>query len=231
MRENVNGVVIKTAKLAVPMILSFSILIGLQNIVNAQEEAIRVDTNLITVPVTVLDRDGRYVTNLRKEDFQIFENGVEQEVALFEPTERPFTILFLLDRSGSMSNRMAELANAASVFVKQLRPDDRLMAATFADDVDELFQATRIGNLTKGIRLKQRIGDRNTMVYDAVDYALKKMKKIRGRTAIVLFSDGIGSGYFATPGRGRAGGLRRDPCRHRQGGPGGRPTRSPRPRP
>lgn len=164
----------------------------------AQDDEIRVDTNLVTVPTTVIDRDGRYMTSLQKEDFQIFENGVEQEVALFESINQPFTILFLLDRSGSMSYQMGELANASSVFVKQLRADDRLIAATFADDIDELFEATKISDLRKGIKLKQRVGDRYTMVYDAVHYALEKMEKINGRKAIVLFSDGAGSGYFAT---------------------------------
>ena len=58
---------------------------------------VRVDTNLVTIPATVTDRDGRYVTDLRKEDFQIFEDGIEQEVSLFAPSKQPFTILFLLD--------------------------------------------------------------------------------------------------------------------------------------
>jgi hypothetical protein len=55
------------------------IMLGSQNLIYAQDDVIRVDSTLVTVPVTVLDRDGRYVTNLKKENFQIFENGVEQE--------------------------------------------------------------------------------------------------------------------------------------------------------
>ncbi|MDQ4121759.1 MAG: VWA domain-containing protein [Acidobacteriota bacterium] len=165
----------------------------------AQDDVIRVDTDLVLIPATVLDRDGRYVTNLKKEDFQIFEDGIEQEVSLFEPTEQPFTVLLLLDRSGSMGRHMEELANASSTFVKQLRPNDQLIAATFANNVDVLFQATKIKDLGKGIKLRPHPADNNTMIYDAVDFALKKMKKVRGRKAIVLFSDGAGTELLASP--------------------------------
>jgi hypothetical protein len=76
------------------------------------------------------------VTNLHKEDFQIFENGVEQETAFFESVDKPFTVFLLFDRSGSMSNKMGELARAGNVFVSQLRPDDQITVATFADNID-----------------------------------------------------------------------------------------------
>lgn len=164
----------------------------------SQVDVIRVDSSLVTVPATVLDREGRYITNLKKEDFHVFENGIEQEMAVFEAIEQPFTVLLLLDRSGSMSNYMNDLARAANAFVGQLRPDDQIIAATFADNEDILVQVTKIKDLKKGIKIKQHSDDRNTMVYDAVDFALKKMKKIRGRKAIIVFSDGGGSGIFAS---------------------------------
>jgi len=166
----------------------------------AQDDVIRVDTELVIVPATVLDREGRYVTNLRKEDFQIFENGVEQEITIFEPIEKPFTILFLLDTSGSMNNKMAHLARAANAFVNQLRPNDQIIVALFDDWVDVLSEVKSIKDFreNKTFRLRTKGSAPITMVYDAVDYALKKMKKIRGRKAIVLFSDGVGSGYSAT---------------------------------
>lgn len=165
----------------------------------AQDEIIRINTDLVRVPATVLDRNGRYITNLKKEDFQIFEEGIEQEVALFESAEESFTVLLLLDRSGSMSGSYrVELTNAANVFVKQLRPDDQVMAATFANRVDLLFEATKVKDLQKGIKIKNLPGDNNTMIYDAVEVAFKKMKKIKGRKAIVLFSDGVGDEFFAS---------------------------------
>lgn len=162
------------------------------------DEVVRVDTNLVTIPASVMDRVGRYITDLKKEDFQIFEDGIEQEVAFFAPVEQPFMILFLLDTSGSMSYRMEDLGHAANVFVNQLRPDDKLIAIAFADFPWVLVQATKISELQKGIKLRQRTDQKNTMIYDAVDDALKRIKKLKGRKAIILFSDGYGSGISAT---------------------------------
>lgn len=168
------------------------------NQVDAQDDVIRVDTNLVTIPASVMDREGRYVTDLKKEDFQIFEDGVEQEVSLFAPVEQPFTILFLLDMSGSMTYRIDDLARSANAFVGQLRPDDRLIVVSFDDWVEVLFEAKKVGDLRKNIKLRLRPSPPTTMIYDAVDYALRRVKKIRGRKAIVLFSDGVGSGMFAS---------------------------------
>lgn len=168
------------------------------NQVNAQDEVIRVNTNLVTVPASIMDRDGKYITDLKKEDFQIFEDGVEQEVAFFAPVEQPFTILFLLDVSGSMSYRMDDLAQAANSFVGQLRPDDQLSAVAFADFPWVLFQSTKVRELRKGFKLRQRRDQHDTMIYDAVNDALKRIKRVKGRKTIVLFSDGYGTGIFST---------------------------------
>lgn len=163
-----------------------------------QEDILRVDANLVSVPTIVLDRDGKYITNLKKEDFQILEDGIEQELTFFEPTEKPFTVLLLLDRSGSMTNYLAELVRAANVFVNQLHPEDTITAVSFADDEDVLFQPTKVKDLQKGVKIKQHAGDRNTMIYDAIDFSFRKMKKISGRKAIVVFSDGSGGGLYAS---------------------------------
>ena len=164
----------------------------------AQEDIIRVKTDLVTVPVTVLNRNGQYITNLKKEEFKIFEDGIEQEIALFESVGQKLTIFLLLDRSGSMSRNMSELAYAANTFIKQLSSDDELIVATFADEVNMLFKATKVSDLSKGINLRQRRGDQYTRLYDAVNYALKKVKKVVGRKAIVVFSDGMGDGVFSS---------------------------------
>jgi Ca-activated chloride channel family protein len=144
-----------------------------------------------------MDRDGRYITDLRKEDFQIYEDGIEQEVAWVAPVEQPFTILFLLDTSGSMGYRLQDLAAAANAFVRQLRLNDRLISATFNDTVQVQWEATAVKEVLDSKRFRLR-GGGNTLLYDAVDYALKRMKKVEGRKAIVLFSDGYGSGVFAS---------------------------------
>jgi len=148
-----------------------------------------------------MDREGRYITNLQKEDFQLFEDGVEQEISFFAPVDSPFTIIFLLDVSGSMHNHMAELARAANTFLRQLRPEDQLIAASFDGKVEVLCELSKVKDIRGVRKFDLRLAkDRApiTMVYDAVNYALKRMKKIKGRKAIVLFSDGIGSGAKGT---------------------------------
>src|SRR4051812_37363458 len=117
----------KRIKLSLKRVLVLLLVfIAFSKVSYAQEDVLRVDTDLVTIPVTVLDRDGRYVTNLGKPDFQVFEDGVEQEIAYFEPTVQPFTALLLLDTSGSMNNYLATLARAANAFISQLGDDDQI---------------------------------------------------------------------------------------------------------
>jgi len=165
-----------------------------------RESEIRIDSKLVVVPVSVIDRQGRYITEIRKEEFRIFEEGVEQEVVHFEAVEEPFTAFLLLDRSGSMSGRhREELTDAANVFVRQLRPVDQLLAATFADTVVTVIEPTRVADLKKSVAIGSVTSDTTTIIFDSVDTAFKKLKKIRGRKALIIFSDGVGDGRFVTP--------------------------------
>jgi len=166
-----------------------------------QESIIRIDSTLVNVPTIVSDRDGRYVTNLKKDDFRLFENGIEQEIAFFQPVEQPFTMLLLLDVSGSMYNDFATINDASDTFLSQLRPDDYLSAAAFNDSVNVLFKFSSVREIKDKKRFDLKftgsLGD--TMIYDAVDFALDKMKKIQSRKkAIILFSDGEGVGRYAS---------------------------------
>lgn len=163
------------------------------------EEIIRVDSDLVTVPVTVMDRDGRYIADLTRDSFELFEGDIKQEISVFESVESPFTIIFLMDVSGSMNDQLAELVHAANIFVTKLRSEDKLMAIIFAGEVKTLLPPTKISELKKGINIKPRHIKGGNVIYDAVDYAFKRAKIIPGRKAIILFSNGVGSG-FATAG-------------------------------
>src|SRR5258707_1360036 len=102
---------------------------------------VRVSTSLITVPAVVMDRNGRYIANLRKEDFHIYEDGVEQNVSYFASVERPFTVALMLDVSGSTQSEMSQIREAANIFVGRLRANDRLMAITFDGKINVLTEA------------------------------------------------------------------------------------------
>jgi Ca-activated chloride channel homolog len=163
-------------------------------------DVVRIDTNLVTVPVSVLDRQGRFISDLRREQFSVFENGLEQKIAYFEPTEKPFTVALLLDTSASTFFKLWEIKEAAIAFAKQLRPQDRVLVVTFDRLVMLLTEATNdLEVVTQVIERNANTGF-STRLYDAVDLVVKeRLNKIEGRKAIVLFTDGVDtSSYLAS---------------------------------
>ena len=165
-------------------------------------DVVRINTTLVTVPVSVLDRQGRFVYGLRREDFHLFEDGVEQSIVHFEPTEMPFTVALVLDTSASTRFDLEEIKEAAIDFAKQLRPQDRVLVVTFNEEVYLLTEATNDFNrISEVIRRKVRTGQ-STRLYDAVDLVInERLNKIQGRKAIVLFTDGVDTASYVASGR------------------------------
>lgn len=155
------------------------------------DEIIKVETNLITMPVSVLDREGRFVSGLEQKDFRIFENGVEQKVDYFLSVEQPFTVVLLIDVSPSTAFRIDEIHNAASAFVDQLRSNDRVMVVAFDDRVRVLCQPTNDRRTLHFAINQAQFGD-GTSLYEAVDQVInRELSRIQGRKAVVLFTDGV----------------------------------------
>jgi len=160
-------------------------------------DVVRIDTNLVTVPVSVLDRQGRFISDLRREQFNVFENGVEQKIAYFEPTEKPFTVALLLDTSGSTFFHLWEIKEAAIAFAKQLRPQDRVLVVTFDRLVMLLTEATNDSNVVTEVIQRNAITGFSTRLYDALDLVIKqRLNRIDGRKAIVVFSDGVDTASY-----------------------------------
>jgi len=157
----------------------------------AEGDIIRVNTTLVTIPVSVMDRDGRYVPNLRKQDFRLWEDGIEQEVAFFSSVDKPFSVVLMLDTSPSTQFRLEDIQDAAISFVNQLRADDRVMVVSFNNNINMLSDfTTDRSRLDRAIR-KAHTGD-GTRLYDAVDTVInRELNRIPGRKAIVLFTDGV----------------------------------------
>lgn len=154
-------------------------------------ETLRIETNLVTIPVSVFDRNGLYIPGLRQKDFKIFEDGVEQEIAYFGTTDKPFTVALVLDVSPSTEYKIDQIRTAAKAFVDQLRPEDSVIVIDFDHSVRVRTEATRDRMKIFNAIDKADFGD-GTSLYNAVDEALRKqLGKIVGRKAVVLFTDGV----------------------------------------
>ena len=156
----------------------------------ADEEILKVDTTLVSLPVSVLSRDGKFISNLKRGDFHIFENGVEQDIEYFAPIEEPFTVVLLIDRSDSVSPVIDDLKKAANSFIDQLRPNDRIVGVAFdrkayilntkVRDRDGLKAA--INNMTTGT---------GTRLHEIVEGIINRIfKGLAGRKALLVLTDG-----------------------------------------
>ncbi len=132
----------------------------------------------------------------KSKDFKIFEDGAEQEIAYFGTSEKPFTVILLIDTSPSTAYKIEEIQSAATAFVNQLKPQDNVMVIEFDANVHVLTEATNDRQkIYKAIR-RADFGD-GTSLYDAVDFSLRKrLGKIEGRKAIVLFTDGVDTASY-----------------------------------
>jgi VWFA-related protein len=153
---------------------------------------IKVQTTLVSVPVIVSDRSGRYVSGLRLNDFKLYEDRIEQRIAIFESAEEPINVALLLDTSRSTIPVLDNIKKEATSFLKELRPQDRAMVMSFDYDIHLLAPLTsdrkRIERAIRDASIGERVG---TTLRDAVaDVIEHEFKRVDGRKAIILLTDG-----------------------------------------
>jgi hypothetical protein len=153
-------------------------------------DTLKIDTNLVTVPVIATTTDGTYIPDLRQEEFGVSEEGEKQQVAFFATVSAPFHVVLLLDTSASTRDKLGLIQRAAAAFVEQLQSADRVKIVSFDSEVRELSDFTNDRAELKTAIYKTHSGQ-GTKLYDAFELALSSIKTIRGRKAIVLFSDGV----------------------------------------
>ena len=159
----------------------------------SEDEEITVETNLVSTPVSVLDRNNRFIPGLKKSDFKLFENGVEQELTYFQSEEQPFTVVLVIDISPSTKYRIDEIHRAAMTFVDQLRPKDKVMVLAFDENVQLLAEPTSDRRTLYSAIASAQFGE-GTSLYDTVA-AVSPLDLLRrtGRNAVVIFTDGVDS--------------------------------------
>lgn len=164
-------------------------------VLSAQEvPTIRVDVNLVRVVATVKNKAGELVGRLQKEDFEILDNGVLQEIRLFaHQTDQPLSVALLVDTSGSTAKELKYEGDSASKFLHALlsegNPKDAIALYTFDYDVKEQVGFTHnYAALERPLRVLH--GEGGSSIYDAVYFTARALQNREGRKVIVIVTDG-----------------------------------------
>ena len=160
----------------------------------------RVTVDLISLNVTVTDTRNRFVTDLLQEDFNLYEDGISQEVTVFSREDLPIRMVLLMDTSASMDEKMSFAQEAAVNFVGQMKEDDITEVVEFGSKPHVLQPFTAdVEKLTRAIRMTQAGG--TTQLYNALYISLKSLTRRRQdirRQAIVVLSDGEDTSSLVT---------------------------------
>lgn len=146
---------------------------------------------LIKIPVSVFDRNGKFLPGLKKEDLKIFVDDKEQDISAFETNNEPITVILLIDISISTAYSIDLIQNYALAVVEKLRPQDNVMVAEFDTEIKTLVEPNSDREkITKGIR-RIKFGG-GTSLYDSVQFLFQKtISVIKGQKVLIIMTDGI----------------------------------------
>src|SRR5204863_5647717 len=108
----------------------------------SEEQPVRLNATLVQVPAVVTDRSGKFVSDLSRSDFTVYEEGKRQDISFFAAVKQPFSAVLVLDTSNSAQDRLRAIQQAAVDFTSRLRPGDRMMVISFANEVRSLTEFT-----------------------------------------------------------------------------------------
>jgi len=170
----------------------FLLLVFNHLLVSAQDdEVIKIDSSIVRLNVGVVNGKGQPIMNLSRENFTVYEDGVKQSISRFEPTVAPFSVVILLDMSGSTLGFRETIRQSAFRFVDALAPEDRVAVVEFYDKVNLRNDFTT--NRRKiGDSIIAANGRGKTQLYKALDFALEKLSgEGKRRKAIIVLTDGV----------------------------------------
>ena len=154
-----------------------------------QAGVFRSGAKMVPVYATVTDSQGALVPNLTREDFEILDNGVRQELVVFENQTQPITAVVMLDSSGSMTNSLKLVNAGAEQFIIRLLPQDKAQVGAFNDKVE--FSGTFTSDRDELVAALRELDFGNpTRLYDAIDQSLDRLGAVEGRRVIVVLTDG-----------------------------------------
>lgn len=155
------------------------------------DDPIRIDSSLVRLNVGVVDSRGRPILSLGKDNFELYEDNVKQNITRFESSEAPFSVVIMLDMSGSTLGFREVIRQSASRFIDALSPNDRVAVVEFYDKINlrNDFTTDR-GKIAHSINVSNGRG--KTSLYKALDFALTQLARENSRRkAIVVLTDGV----------------------------------------
>lgn len=167
------------------------LLAGFMGVAGQDDDPIKVDTSIVRLNVGVVDQRGHPMVSLDRSNFEIFEDGVKQQITRFEPSDAPFSVVIMVDMSGSTLGFRQVITQSAFRFVDALAPNDRVAVVEFYDKInlrnDFTTNRAAIAN-----SLTMANGRGKTYLYKALDFALDKLAKENSRRkAIIVLTDGV----------------------------------------
>jgi VWFA-related protein len=158
---------------------------------SVEDPTFKVDTRLVELPVTVLNKDGKLVTDLQQKSFKVFENGVEQPIKLFRHEDVPISLGIIIDNSGSMREKRQKVETASLDLVRASNPMDEVFIVNFNDDPFlDVPMTSDIKKMEEGIaRIDSRGG---TAMREAIDSSMTYLKKEghRQKKVLLVITDG-----------------------------------------
>jgi len=157
---------------------------------SAHVRPLKVDVDLVLVPVTITDPMNRLVTGLEKENFQLFEGSTQQEIRTFSSEDAPVSLGVIFDSSGSMSSKMDRAKEAVVEFFKTANPQDEFFMITFSDEPEEVSDFTSSVDEIQN-KLLFAVPRRRTALLDAIYMGISKMRQAKyAKKALLIISDG-----------------------------------------
>jgi Ca-activated chloride channel family protein len=149
---------------------------------------IRVDVPLVSVDFSVTDSMNHAVTDLNRDDIEVFDNGEARAIQNFSPVKTPYNVVLLLDCSESTRDRLNMLVSSMARFGDQLRVQDKAAVAVFGTEVLQVMDWNL--DKQKAIHIPDLPICHGTEFYSALEWAMKKLREVNGRRAVVVFTDG-----------------------------------------
>jgi VWFA-related protein len=184
------GIYMYTKKFLLMIVVSLAA--AITSVAQEPTETIRVNTRLVSIPVVVSDRNGRYLPNLKAADFTVLQDGKPQQIEFFAATDEPLTIAVLIDTSHSTRAVLPDIKDSALALLKLLRPRDQAMVVTFDFETHVLSPLTSDRRRLENAIMSAEIPDiPGTTLRDATYQTIERsFAGIKGRKALIVLTDG-----------------------------------------